>query len=573
MMNIGRPAGLLIICAIVLGLGASVPAQVRVGDDGRALDANPRVGSGGYNSPGYIPPVQVSGNQIVTGNVTDGRYFRGEIPYTDPREFRGTTGSGSFDRFIANSASSLPDEGGPLSTLRPRPFYGSRLAAPPPTGYAPLGFTGAYVAVPRVEPQNNLIQAVRSDLLITNPALAPRVGDMVLSAPLDQQTGQGGLMAASPLLGVRWLRLTDPADRTFLSSYAASLRPDDAMTRLRLDSAAIDRMRQELSQSGAADAEGPSRNLARPMPQPFETPENPALSGKPLADDITGRSALGQPAQPSVTWRLAMVPPSQQSAQYAELQRRLNRYYVDKLETDEDRNREFLRQLQAREAADKARKKEPGTSDTPQPQTIAPQPALPDYARISRQLLAIKPAPGQTPKPEAIGPTTRPAPLKIDSLAVGVRAQGLANLLRQAETLMREGKYLAAVDQYEAAEQVAPNNGLVVLGKAHAHLAAAYYKKAEIGLRQALSADPVLMMAQFDLKAMIGQPRLEFLVKDLKDLARRQENDAGPAFLLAYLAYHTGNEQQAATYLDLALARSGGKDELCKLLKVHWALP
>lgn len=567
-----RRASTAAFCLTAALVAVAARAQVRVGDDGRALDANPRVGSGGYNSPGYIPPVQVTGNQIVTGNVTDGRYFRGDIPYTDPREFRGTTGSGSFDRFIANSSSSLPDAGGALSIPRPRPFYGSRLAAPLPGDYTPLGATGAYVAVPRTEPQNNLIQAIRSDLLVANPALAPRVGDMVLSAPLDQQGGQANLLVASPLLGVRSLRVNDPADRSFLASYTG-VRADDALARLRLDASAIDRMRQELVRSGTAEADvgSAARNLARPLPQPLETPENPALSGKRLADDVTPRNMGDRPAQPSLEWRLASpVPPAQQSAQYAELQRRLDRYYVDRLKTDEDRNREFLRQLRAREGADKARQKEPLVP--PDVREQPPVSVVPDYHRISRAILGASSTPGVSPRVPTLAPTTRPAPLKIESLAVGVRAQGLADLLRKAEGLMKEGKYLAAVDQYEAAEQVAPNNGMVLLGKAHAELAAAYYKKAETHLREALLADPVLMMAQFDLKAVIDQPRLETLVRDLKELARRHETDPGPAFLLAYLAYNTGNEAQAATYLDLAATRAGGKDDLFRLLKVHWAV-
>src|SRR5687767_15038803 len=74
-------------------------AQQRVGDDGRALDANPRVGSGGYNSGPIRDTLRVNPNNIVTGNVTGGREFRGHVPYTDPREFRGTVGGLDVDRF------------------------------------------------------------------------------------------------------------------------------------------------------------------------------------------------------------------------------------------------------------------------------------------------------------------------------------------------------------------------------------------------------------------------------------------------------------------------------------------
>src|SRR5882672_1241105 len=82
----------------VLFTSAFAIAQQRVGNDGRALDANPRIDSGGYNSGGIPGNMVVNGNQIVTGNVTGGAQFRGFVPYTDAREFRGNVGGQDFDR-------------------------------------------------------------------------------------------------------------------------------------------------------------------------------------------------------------------------------------------------------------------------------------------------------------------------------------------------------------------------------------------------------------------------------------------------------------------------------------------
>ena len=138
---------------------------------------------------------------------------------------------------------------------------------------------------------------------------------------------------------------------------------------------------------------------------------------------------------------------------------------------------------------------------------------------------------------------------------------------------MKQGKYNDALDQYAAAGTVAPNNPLIWLGQANAELGAGYYKRADQHLRRALSSDPVLTMAQFDLRTMIGQERLDAVVKDLKDSAMKQPTDAGLVMLLSYVAYNTGNEKQAATYLSLADQRSGGKDPFYRLLWTHWSLP
>ena len=48
---------------------------------------------------------------------------------------------------------------------------------------------------------------------------------------------------------------------------------------------------------------------------------------------------------------------------------------------------------------------------------------------------------------------------------------------------------------------------------------------------------------------------------------------ARAVFLLGYIAYNTGHEQNAEGYIDLADKRSGGTDPFYKLLRDNWALP
>src|SRR4051812_49784512 len=77
--------------AAVLALSPLAFAQQRVGEEGRALDANNRVGSGGYNSGGISGniPATVTGNNIVTGNVTGGRGIPGGAAHPPPRGIPG----------------------------------------------------------------------------------------------------------------------------------------------------------------------------------------------------------------------------------------------------------------------------------------------------------------------------------------------------------------------------------------------------------------------------------------------------------------------------------------------------
>ena len=66
---------------------------------------------------------------------------------------------------------------------------------------------------------------------------------------------------------------------------------------------------------------------------------------------------------------------------------------------------------------------------------------------------------------------------------------------------------------------------------------------------------------------------LAFLTKDLKEIATAEQDQPRPVFLLAYIAYNTGEELKAGGYLDLAEKRMGGKDPVLTLLREHWTLP
>ena len=81
-------------------------------------------------------------------------------------------------------------------------------------------------------------------------------------------------------------------------------------------------------------------------------------------------------------------------------------------------------------------------------------------------------------------------PLVITSLATGIQAKGLGDLMKSAEGKMREGKFTEAVDTYESARAVAPNNPLVPLGRSFAELGASYYGKADQDLTRAHHCRP-----------------------------------------------------------------------------------
>jgi tetratricopeptide (TPR) repeat protein len=559
----------LAIGAVLLGAG-SAAAQYRVGEDGRLLDASNRLGSGGYNS-GVITGASVyaNGNRLITGNVTGAKEFRGNVDYKDPREFAGTVAGEDFDRFIRRS-SGIPQ---PYQAQTHDPnqvnvFYGRALSpSQAPANAVPQGASNTFIVDPNLSrPAQDTRLGVPPE---GAPAVMPRLGELLLPGPVDPRTNVPSVVSASPLLGVQQYRLDDPLAAAFAGTYTG-MRQDTGPQRLGFDDASLQRMRDELartveesrtggiSDDGATD-QGPTNNLAKPLPEPFESPANPGLTPKAL-DTSLKSPPLSNDVRPTQSSFARLPAPTQQSSTNAELERRLARYYLDRFETDETRNREFIQQLRQRENARGNPGGAGGPAVPPNAQPPAPRTA-PDYQKMSRELLntEIKGVPGN-------------APLQIKSLASGIKAEGLLNVMTKAEELLRQGKYVSAVDQYRVAEQVAPNNALVRLGRSHAELGAGYYAQAAAHLRQAMEGDPSIMMGQYDLKGMIGEARLGELVKDLKDTAAKETANAALPFLLAYVAYNTGNEAQATVYLDLADKRVEQKDPFYRLVKKHWAV-
>lgn len=588
------------------GLISEAAAQQRVGTDGRALDANNRIGSSGYNQPGSGANT-VAGNQVVTGNVTAGRQFRGTINYTDPFAFRGPTGGINSDRFVrGTSGVPIPGTTANNNAGDYRPFYGESRTVERPPGYTLEAPGTGYVPGGRISREAGDLRLGRP--FDVPPIVQPLPGQLILPGPVDPNTQQQSVITASPLYGVRQWNFDEQSDQQFLFGLN-----EPGKQRSRLDDRTLQHMRDELMQSQAEEdqqqqpigdpmnekSSGGARldlRLDTPVDAPLNQPLNDSTSfqnqqkNQPLSGDIATNQTSGQ--------RLVATP-ERQSRQYAELRRKLQGFNrlpesMEDLEAHRRYNEE-LRKQREKDASAKTADEEknrptgsgaggaptagpPVTGGAGTPPSGTDRFGMPDYAKRSKDILAgtDKEPSGRTPIPGSIrDQETAPknSPLQITSLATGVQAKGLADFLREAEDLMKQGKFYSALDQYDLAEQVAPNNPMVPLGRAIAELGAGYYSRAEQHLRDAFTQDPALLMGQYDLKGFLGQERLEFLWTDLKAIANRETKEPRPAFLLAFIDYSTGNSQRAAAYLDLAEKRTGSSDAVYPMLRKYWSLP
>lgn len=110
------------ILTTTLALSALAAGQVSITQTGRELDANTRVGSGGVNTPRLgTPQGDIFGNLYVTGQVTAGRSFRGDVPYSASNQLSLTLPSQSVDNFTRDSVGlNTVARGG---VFAPQPYY------------------------------------------------------------------------------------------------------------------------------------------------------------------------------------------------------------------------------------------------------------------------------------------------------------------------------------------------------------------------------------------------------------------------------------------------------------------
>lgn len=579
--------------AMLLMSAGSAEAQYRK-DDGNARDANPRVGSGGRNESTSRYGTTVNPNNVVYGNITGGKFFRGPIGAGDPRAFRGDTAGLVSDSFIRDSAGGY-DQQQFTGSFNSQPFYGtSRGVAAPITYTPPVANLSSGIGSQASTYYNNRLSpseiAARDARVQGDTFAVPRGGvptTTILTAPGGTASPQGSLML-SPLSGPRAMGLGDADNAAMMRGLNVPTNPN---WRPGDDSQVIDQIRNELLIGGPTP-----RNSGTGTPVP--STENMPGSAQPLNQQLGGAGAGGVGAssltqQPMGQQPLSQQPmdganeagqftrrqfatPAQQNAQYRELQRRWEKTGALRPMNDAEAARRF------REEAELRRRQQGGTPAVPGANPTTPGGATPGTtpgAAPGSSIPGANPGglPPATPLPGSglppAAPAAKPEPLVIKSLAAGVASPTLAGVLTKAEDLMRLGKYSDAIDQYENAVAAAENNALMTLGRGHAHLGAASYRSAAMDIRRSLAADQTLLAGKYDLRSILPEDRLAYLKKDLADLSAKEDRDSVAPFLLAYISYNTGNEAATAGYLAEVDRREGRPDPVVRLMRDAWTLP
>lgn len=509
-----------IASVLALAVTAASWGQVLQEREGRALDANTMVGSGGSNTPirGYVP---INGNQVMTGNVSGLGYFHGRVPYSSSTEFQGRLGSSDL-RTFARQSGGLSSGGtytGGYSTY----YMPSQLTSTSQGRINPGSLTGVEArmtgpgAINPTSSARTQFSAGPSKMVD-----APNAGDPVV--PLRSFRVNGGSSdnltgnTTSSLFGWRSVREDGQALSVDLSAGATPIK-----TSARAGDDQFNTQPGNQGNTNNADGKTPADNT-------------------PVGVGRTGTQDDGR-VKP-----LTLTPADGTKS---------DRYLDGSLKPNKDNKGS---ESDANSAKIKTAGATPLLTDSPAVAKAKTElakyqstdPSAPNYRSkqwLDNKLHEIQAQAYETAAPGADTKTVkRDAYGKViaDGSADTTRAPRMSgrepisprDMMNIADRQMKAGRYIQAADTYQSVLLLDAGYTPAMIGRAQAEIAAGFYESAAYDLRFVFDRYPDLLTLKTDLRRMMGD-RLNFVITDLAALAQRTPK--GPAnFLLTYCYYQTG---------------------------------
>lgn len=492
-----------IVAFAALAALASQSAAAQVvpsANDGRALDANPQVGSGGLNPQGYVPTQFNAANRYITGNVTGLGAFHGFSPIQDTTTFQAGLGSAGLTFFNRRSVSVADVLSGRAAAGLP--YYG-RSETVLQTGNILAG---------QNQPGSSMPLSPQIQPTLLRPA-DPRLGGPMQPMQAGELLRQGQLLSSEAILAAtrRMEGLTSGTPTstamTPVDSYAAAAQSPLFGTGYIDPTELLKRVMAPAKDTQPADASRPPQPQAPPeVGAPVAAaPEPPAA--EPGAD-LGASSAMGMDA-------------------FSDLVRALRAAREDQAA--------FVRQQSAERLAGGAQAER--------------------IAALKEQLLQARAdlwdsAQGAQPVDERQSNVKRiersakwyAAVIEAEIATFAGQADSPFNALMLAgEKAMRDRRYYDAERTFALAQEFDPDNALAHMARGHALAAAGDYVSAVQHIESGLQLFPDLAMLTFDLNRLMGGA--ETCAARITDLRRRAETatNAELRFLLGYLEYFSGD--------------------------------
>lgn len=503
----------LVAALIILTAWTAASGQVARTQDGRALDANFQVGSGGYNSPveTWSP---VNSQLFVTGQVTGLGSFRGQVPYFAPDQLRLDVPSATLGTFRQQSV-------GASQVLSGNPLVTSAYLERSSTVFGMPGITAGLAAPGSNVPMTSTLAAPVANRLFQE---ATEAYEPVLEMPPGRATSveQVGFAPSLPVPPARPEGAV-PANMPIIQTAAARMfgvsRPElaEELTRELQELAAQDE-RVDLRVEAEAEEQRPVGLV--PQAEATEPPDEPRDLLEP-ADELRPGEDQKRP-EPGSAIREAMPP------------------------VDEDVFTDLLLGMrQVREARQRAEE--------------SPEGAAPQEGAVDATARALE----ATREPQAETPAVEFAPTGIVLRSLAGRNQDRFNrTMVAAEKRLRAGRYYDAAERYQVATLLSPGNPLARVGLGLSLFAAGEPLSAAGEFRRALQLFPPLMEARVDLANLLPRELVEAQLERF-ELPEDETGvrDRPMAFVHTFMLRSIGDDEAARQAAE-RLAAAAGEDKL-----------
>ena len=487
---------IFIISAAIIFAAASEISQAAI--------ENP-VGSGrvppsmeGGNRSGLVRspnPIDTSSNNVITGNVAGGKYFRGVVPYNATTDFGGRLGSSSMDSFLRYSAGSADSLYNYRGTYEP--YYSPQRTVTTTAS----GGRGQVITAPTAGISNRT------------------VGESAL-LPLPKGNTSTGRDTTTSSIGYRPMSFT-PQEMAKVLSENAGTYPLGGLTAEQYQ-ARMEQVQRDLKEVKDKATELQEKLAGQDNSQLPAAKKEGENQGQPQATERT-QTILGQPDKKGIT------------DVYEQMKQDLN----GSKELDSGRAGEAKRPLDTGGRETKSGKTEtrgelvePGKSGERDTEKEKSQ-----MEKTAETALLV------TRAKTIMGEHKTFASYQQDKFNESIRA---------AEAYLKQGKYYLAADYYTMASIYKPNDPLAYAGKSHALFLSGEYMSSALYLSRAIEIFPEYVRFRIDLAAMAGdKDKIENRIADVEQWLKL--NGAGELqFLLAYIYYQMERPDKAKAAVDSA---------------------
>ena len=545
------------------GLAAALTGGMVSGQQiqqGNVLDANSRVGSGGFNAPRPLRDFNAA-NRIMTGNVAGGMAFQGFSPIRDPNSlFLGnTTGSGLLNRgtnsgLPSNYLDNFRRDSFNLEDYR-RAGTGWNGMTPYHSPWSTVLNTGAIVAG-----QNRLgTSQVQNPYQQLSSALAGQRTNLLSS--VMESSASGSLLKVPNQV----VRATTGQPFSGTVDYKLMGNPLFAGAFRQVSATEIaSQVKPGLGQALAAGAEAaPAAGPAGPMPAAqLQGPVDLRVKAGPQDQRVaTGRSSIRKPGTSAEATLNQVLARAAQDGEYQQAgpgQNRISPPEVGSVEpggiaaappkaggtTALARSGDiygWMRQTSLRRGG-----------QMPAAGAVAGGPGMPGAMGGPAGMLAEARAQGKVAGPTVMAPAEEEEAIGPLKTFVGTESSEVNRHMAYAEAAMKAGRYYRAAEGYDLARVVWPENPLPAVGRCMAFLAAGDYVSSVASLFDAIRLFDSLSGYEVDLKAFV--PDLKVLDSRRADLERllQVRDDGRLRFLLGFTEYNSGLKGLGLANMDRA---------------------